>query len=157
MDSQSSTENLLVEPKELYEEFQGPDGYSYVGEPRSRRKFKKFRYCIGVIIIQALLNIFLLNQFWHNKARTCTGSPLNIVYCQSFPHVTLIFLESHGIHLAPVQEAIEYKLVKFAFGLGNDTTPYQGPPSPEVDDAWVALYPCAYIGAITRKSKRAFV
>ncbi|KAE9403033.1 hypothetical protein BT96DRAFT_879063 [Gymnopus androsaceus JB14] len=137
MQSQNSVENLPLfaspnldiesESKEFDDgELVGPGGYRYryIGEspPPSRNKA---RFYIAIIILQGLLNVFLLSRYWYkSSAHTCspTGSPLNIVY-------------------SPVQEAIEYKLVKFAFGLGDDLTPYQGPPSPEVDAAWEALYP----------------
>lgn len=41
---------------------------------------------------------------------------------------------------APAQDAIELQIVKFQAGAGNEITPYQGRPSPELDDNWESLY-----------------
>lgn len=41
---------------------------------------------------------------------------------------------------SPADRAIDYEVVKFHSGLFSDKTKYQGPPSPEVDEAWMSLY-----------------
>jgi len=137
--TQISVENLSLlttsmNQKELEEEMQELEGYSYLGQPSQNRN--KLRFCLLIIIIQAILNISFLARYYHISKPRCfpTGSPLNTVY-------------------SPAQEAIEYKLIKFSFGFGDDITPYQGPPSPEVDAAWAALYP--YPEAAVPKSEAA--
>jgi len=124
-----------LEPKEFED---GPDGYTYVGEPRSRTRklMNNRRLFIFIIILQGLLNIVLFGQYWRDRPARLSykGVPLDIVY-------------------SPAQEAIEYKLLKFNFGFGDDMTPYMGPPSPEVDAAWAALYP--YPAAAVPKSEAA--
>ncbi|KAJ7466271.1 hypothetical protein B0H11DRAFT_1814598 [Mycena galericulata] len=41
---------------------------------------------------------------------------------------------------SPAQTAVQYKIVKFTRGLGNDIPIYEQPPSVAVDKAWRALY-----------------
>jgi hypothetical protein len=41
-----------------------------------------------------------------------------------------------------VQDLIEYETKVFHEGFGADESPYQKPPSPEVDIAWEDLYNC---------------
>lgn len=43
---------------------------------------------------------------------------------------------------APAQDAVEYETRVFHEGFGKDTSIYQQPPSPEVDEAWDELYNC---------------
>jgi len=133
---------MEIEPKEFEENLQELEGYSYSGEESQRRtgRSKVRYYYILVIVLQAILNVYLFGRSWyqHVPLNRCSpvdhGSPLNVVY-------------------SPAQEAIEYKLVKFSFGFGDDISPYQGPPSPEIDAAWSALYP--YPAAAVPKSEAA--
>lgn len=46
--------------------------------------------------------------------------------------------------VAPAAEALEYQPKRFAFGVGDDKTIYQGEPSPELDQAWHDLYDGAF-------------
>ncbi|UNI22937.1 hypothetical protein JDV02_008781 [Purpureocillium takamizusanense] len=47
---------------------------------------------------------------------------------------------SSQVLYSPAQDAVRYKIQKFHRGFGEDKTIYQGAPSPEVDEAWKALY-----------------
>ncbi|KAF8863089.1 hypothetical protein BDZ45DRAFT_584496, partial [Acephala macrosclerotiorum] len=51
---------------------------------------------------------------------------------------------------ALAHDAIEYETVVFASSFGKSKTPYQGPPSPEVDELWNALYNAPRISRIPR-------
>ncbi|KAL4250373.1 ustYa family protein [Pleurotus pulmonarius] len=44
------------------------------------------------------------------------------------------------IHLAPGNEAISYKYQRFFVGSKHDRSPFQSPPSPELDERWEDLY-----------------
>ncbi|KAJ3738938.1 hypothetical protein DFH05DRAFT_1464274 [Lentinula detonsa] len=135
---------LFSSPVEEFKEFKdldldvvklkGPNRDGSIGETLLRPRTARYYTCI--IIIQAIFNLFVLGRYWHNSGIQCSplGSPLRLVY-------------------SPAQEAIEYNLLKFAFGFGDDITPYQGVPSPQVDAAWSALYP--YPAAAVPKSEAA--
>ena len=43
---------------------------------------------------------------------------------------------------APAQEVLEYQAHLFTSGFDGGLSPYQGPPSPALDEAWDALYDC---------------
>jgi len=49
-------------------------------------------------------------------------------------------------YLAPAQNVIRYKNVVFSPSFKPHLTRYQGPPSPETDDAWRELYNCKRAG-----------
>ncbi|KAJ6523043.1 hypothetical protein B0H19DRAFT_1277125 [Mycena capillaripes] len=53
--------------------------------------------------------------------------------------------------IAPAQDIIEYKTVKFHRGLGDDVPLFEGPPSAEGDQAWEELY--AYAASQIPKSE----
>ena len=41
---------------------------------------------------------------------------------------------------APLEDVIGYEIVTFKSSFDNETTPYQAPPSPEIDALWEDLY-----------------
>ncbi|KAF8991800.1 hypothetical protein BDQ17DRAFT_1254546, partial [Cyathus striatus] len=41
---------------------------------------------------------------------------------------------------APAEDAVEYEVKSFSFGIGDDLSPFQKPPSPELDLMWKQLY-----------------
>lgn len=43
---------------------------------------------------------------------------------------------------APLQDIVEYEIIKFNGGFGPNSSIYQGRPSDAVDAAWDALYQC---------------
>ncbi|KAF4635476.1 hypothetical protein G7Y89_g2625 [Cudoniella acicularis] len=55
---------------------------------------------------------------------------------------------------SPAQDALEYKTVVFHSNAASDSTPYQGPPSEEVDAAWDVLYRHVGISQIDEESAR---
>lgn len=72
-----------------------------------------------------------------------------IIIVQSLAIVALIWtlISRNGrkdvypqILYSPAQDVLEYQPKRFAFGVGTDTTIYQGEPSEELDKAWAALY-----------------
>ncbi|KAJ3737768.1 hypothetical protein DFJ43DRAFT_23524 [Lentinula guzmanii] len=143
-DTEDYTENLPLfsSPVEEFKELEDLDVVKLKGHNRNGSigeillRPRTARYYICIITIQAIFNLFVLGRYWHNSRIQCSplGSPLRLVY-------------------SPAQEAIEYNLLKFAFGFGDDITPYQGVPSPQVDAAWSALYP--YPAAAVPKSEAA--
>jgi hypothetical protein len=47
---------------------------------------------------------------------------------------------SNELESAPAQVAVEYETRTFKRGFQNDTTPYQGWPTDEIDTLWEELY-----------------
>ncbi|KAF4576976.1 hypothetical protein EYR36_004960 [Pleurotus pulmonarius] len=66
------------------------------------------------------------------KAPYCTYTSLHIF---SYPNADYSLP-----HLAPVNDAISYKYQSFFQGLGQDLSPFQAPPSKELDQRWQGLY-----------------
>ncbi|KAJ7118117.1 hypothetical protein C8R44DRAFT_878749 [Mycena epipterygia] len=83
--------------------------------------------------------------------RTCAGggSLRTLLALSVLLHLVLAFTWARQWHphkdevpvlYSPAQSAIEYKLVKFTRGFGEDTPIYEQPPSAAVDEAWEALH-----------------
>lgn len=43
---------------------------------------------------------------------------------------------------SPAQDVLKSRVIKAANGFRQDTTIFQGEPSPELDEAWESLYSC---------------
>ncbi|KAF5328206.1 hypothetical protein D9619_013399 [Psilocybe cf. subviscida] len=67
---------------------------------------------------------------------------LAIIFAQTVTIVLLLSQKSTpGPYLYfPAEEAVQYEIKTFTFGISNDISPYQGSPSPEVDHLWEELY-----------------
>ncbi|KAF5312401.1 hypothetical protein D9619_003706 [Psilocybe cf. subviscida] len=49
--------------------------------------------------------------------------------------------EATGVHLyTPAEDVIQYEVKTFNFGIGDDLSPFQQPPSDELDEMWQDLY-----------------
>jgi hypothetical protein len=73
-----------------------------------------------------------------------TNNPTDIpdeIFCKYSLTIYGVFWRLQ-IATAPASSVIKYKNVVFQAGIDSDTSPYQGPPSKELDLEWEELHKC---------------
>ncbi|KAF5328245.1 hypothetical protein D9619_013402 [Psilocybe cf. subviscida] len=115
----ASRGNLLhlsvpVRPKESYHLLDDDGGPQHAPRPSLVRRFARAysAVCLAIILAQTVAIVLLLSK-------KSTRGPY------------LYF---------PAEEAVQYEIKTFNFGISDDKSPYQGSPSPEVDRLWEELY-----------------
>ncbi|KAF8978017.1 hypothetical protein BDQ17DRAFT_1440339 [Cyathus striatus] len=85
------------------------------------------KYFPGPRRIQTRLR-FLLAALWF------------IILMQSLVILILAPKPKNQLQPTPAEDAVEYEVKSFSFGIGDDLSPFQKPPSPELDLMWRQLY-----------------
>jgi hypothetical protein len=87
---------------------------------------------LGNLLVLSLVAFLLLIKLRARETPT--------LYCMSQSLQVKIVDLTNFIFVAPAEADIEYETIVFHNTFGGDRTPYQGPPTDAVDEAWEKLY-----------------
>ena len=110
------------------------DQQRQVATERLLRRWKFATYAMAFILCFLSITLSSLLRKQH-------GHPVRQIFCEpASSSVDKGRRTRANVPSAPAEAAIEYKEVVFHNNFHEDRTPYQGPPTDEVDKAWNDLY-----------------